>query len=436
MRTASFYTLGCRLNQTESALLGHALKKKGYLITTKKENADLCVINSCTVTGMSDSKCRQTIRQVQKKNPTAIVAVIGCYSQMASDEILEIGGVHLILGSQDKMKLVEYLDQVELDGAPVVSVGAIDKQSFQLGFEGQHRGLTRANLKIQDGCDFVCSFCIIPQARGRSRSRLQEDCLLEAKALAEADVKELVLTGVNLGCYSEGKHNFLTLIQSLESILQIKRVRISSIEPTTVGSEVFALMADAQRQLVPYLHLPLQSGSDKILKLMRRKYNSYDYLQYLDQALEAVPALGIGTDVIVGFPGESDADFQDTYRLLQQSPVHYFHVFPFATRQGTTAANLTEQVPAGLIQERALALRELSDQKRTQFAAHAKGEIQEVLFEHNNGGARWQGYTGHYLRVEVESKEALGNQLRLVQISGNEGSLATGVVLNSVQSAS
>jgi len=425
MRKASFYTLGCRLNQTESALIAHGLKAKGYEVTLEKENTDLCVINTCTVTGMSDQKCRQMIRQVQKANPAAIIAVVGCYSQMASEEILEIGGVHLVLGTQEKLKLPEYLAQVDLAGEPVIAVGAIDKTSFTIDAETQHRGLTRANIKVQDGCDFLCSFCIIPQARGRSRSRVLSDCVGETKNLVAADVKELVLTGVNLGCYAEGEHQFIDLINQL-SATGIQRLRISSIEPTTVGTEVFELMAASDHPLVPHLHLPLQSGSDRILKAMRRKYDGQGYLDYLNSALKAVPNLGVGTDVIVGFPGETDQEFQETYDLLDTSGVQYFHVFPYALRPGTRAAQLPEQLPPQLIQERALALRELGDKKRAQFAAQAVGQVHSVLFEHSKSGGTYHGYTNHYLRVQTQSAADLGNQIHQVKITGTQGHLGLG----------
>jgi len=429
MRKASFYTLGCRLNQTESALIAHGLKAQGYEVTTDKENADLCVVNSCTVTGMSDQKCRQMIRQVQKKNPEAIIAVVGCYSQMASEEILEIGGVHLVLGTQEKLNLPSYLAQVDMAGEPVVAVGAISRTSFSIDAPTQHLGLTRANLKVQDGCDFLCSFCIIPQARGRSRSRVLADCLSEAESLVAADVKELILTGVNIGCYQEGPNNFTDLIKSLAALDGLGRLRISSIEPTTVGTEVFEMMAASDHPLVPHLHLPLQSGSDRVLKAMRRKYDGKGYRDYLESAVQAVPNLGVGTDVIVGFPGETDAEFLETYRLLETSAVQYFHVFPYALRPGTKAAGLDEQLHPSLIQERALALRELGDKKREKFAQQAVGQTHSVLFERNGSGTTWNGYTEHYLRVQVVSEENLGNQIRQVKLTGNKGHLGSGVLV-------
>lgn len=426
MLTASFYTLGCRLNQTESALIAQSLKAKGYEITESKTGADLCVINSCTVTGPSDLKCRQLIRQVQKQNPGAKVAVIGCYSQMASEEILAIGGVDLVLGTEDKLKLAQYLDLVEPGGEPVVRVGAIGKGAFSLDAPVQHRGQTRANLKIQDGCDFLCSFCIIPQARGRSRSRLFADALAEARSLGEAGVKELVLTGVNLGCYEEGGKGFLDLLAALEDVPGVERIRISSIEPTTLGTQVFGPMADPKAKLVPHLHLPLQSGSDRVLKAMRRRYDQAEYLAFLEQAVREVPDLGVGTDVIVGFPGETDREFQETYDLLAQSAVQYFHVFPFALRPGTKAESMEGFLPTPLITERALALRELGDRKQEAFARSYLGRELRVLFEHNGGGNRWSGYGDNYLRVQLHSDRPLGNQLVRVRITGHQDSLALG----------
>src|SRR3989339_108343 len=280
MPLASFYTLGCRLNQTETGLIAHSLTKLGYQITEAKEGADLCVINSCTVTGQTDLKCRQLIRQVQKNNPGALVAVVGCFSQMATDQILQIGGVDLILGTEEKLNLARYLKEAQTSEVPIIKVGPISGQAFEQEGAPPLPGQTRANLKIQEGCDFICSFCIIPKARGRSRSRRLANLLEEARMLGERGVKELVLTGVNLGCWEEEKKGFLDLIEALEETPGIERLRISSIEPTTLGREVFASMADPKKKLVPHLHLPLQSGSDEVLLAMRRRYSAHEYMDY------------------------------------------------------------------------------------------------------------------------------------------------------------
>lgn len=426
MKTASFHTLGCRLNQTESALLAHQLKAKGYRVCEEKSGADLCVLNSCTVTGGADQKLRQLIRQIQKNNPGALVAVVGCFSQMASDQLLEIGGVDLILGTNEKMKLGDYLDQYQPGEGPLVAVGPIEKGEFSIEGAGQHLATTRANLKIQEGCDFLCSFCIIPQARGRSRSRRLGDALAEARALGQAGVKELVLTGVNLGCFESEGQSFSGLIQALEAVEGIERIRISSIEPTTVGREVFGPMAEPTSKLAPHLHLPLQAGSDAILKAMRRRYSRAEYIQFVEDAYRSVPGLGLGTDVMVGFPGETEQDFQETFDLLEQLPIQYFHVFPFAVRPGTKAASMPGLVPANVSTERALALRQLSDKKREAFARGHLGQEVEVLFERNEGGAVYSGYTGHFLRVRLDSTEDLGNRLVKVKITGHEGGLALG----------
>ncbi|MDT8446916.1 MAG: tRNA (N(6)-L-threonylcarbamoyladenosine(37)-C(2))-methylthiotransferase MtaB [bacterium] len=429
MKTASFHTLGCRLNQTESALLAHQLKAQGYRVVEEKGGADLCVINSCTVTGQTDQKVRQLVRNIQKNNPGAVIAVLGCFSQMSSEELLEIGGVDLILGTQEKMKLVEYLGRLEPGEGPLVAVGPISKEEFTILQADQHLALTRANLKIQEGCDFLCSFCIIPQARGRSRSRRFGDALSEAEALGQAGVKELVLTGVNLGCFATEGQDFGALLAALEEVPGIERLRISSIEPTTLGPEVFGPMKDPNRKLTPHLHLPLQAGSDVILKAMRRRYSAAEYRAFVLDAAAAVPGLGLGTDVMVGFPGETDADFQATYRLLEELPIQYFHVFPFAERPGTRAASLGERVTPSVATERALALRELSDAKRAAFAQAQVGQLVSVLFERNEGGNRYAGYTGNYLRVLAESEQDLGNQIITVQITATQGALAIGQLI-------
>jgi len=272
MLKAAFFTLGCRLNQTESAIMAKGLENAGYQIIQEQNDADLCVINTCTVTNQSDAKCRRRIRTIQRNNPTAVIAVVGCFSQIASEQILAIGGVHLILGNQEKLNLHKYVSSVTSADTPIIRIDKISKSPFSIETLGQHLDSTRANLKIQDGCDFICSYCIIPTARGRSRPRELEDIRQETQELAKIGVKEIILTGVNLGTYLYQGIDFLNLLDLFEEIDGIERVRISSIEPTTIGTEIFQLMRDDISKLLSYLHLPLQSVNDVILKKMRRRY--------------------------------------------------------------------------------------------------------------------------------------------------------------------
>ncbi|MCP4749455.1 MAG: tRNA (N(6)-L-threonylcarbamoyladenosine(37)-C(2))-methylthiotransferase MtaB [Proteobacteria bacterium] len=426
MLKAAFYTLGCRLNQTESAIMAKGLENAGYLITQDLKNADLCVINTCTVTNQSDIKCRRKIRAIQRGNPEAVIAVVGCFSQISSRQILDIGGVDLILGNQEKLNLPEYLSQAKESSQPIVNVAPISKTPFAISTIGQYLGSTRANLKIQDGCDFVCSFCIIPSARGRSRPREIENIRREVIDLAEAGVQEIVLTGVNIGTYEYENTGFIDLLDLFEKIDGIRRVRISSIEPTTVGPEIFALMKDWSSKLVPYLHLPLQSANNDILKKMRRRYLFEEFRDFVVQAVDEVPQICIGSDVIVGFPGETEEMFEETVSALQQIPVHYFHVFPYAERKGTKSEKLTPKNPGNAISRRAAVLRKLSDQKREEFVRRFRGEVLEVLFEGNDGGDRWQGYSQNYIRVSVTSEESMKNRIRSVEVLSSDGGRAFG----------
>lgn len=429
MQTVAFSTLGCRLNQTETAIIAKSLEDNGYQVIKDVHTADICVINTCTVTGQSDSKCRQTIRGIQKKNPAAKIAVIGCFSEVSSEQIDAIGGIHIILGNQEKLNLLKYLPALETAKEPIIRVGSISKESFSIDTIGQHLGSTRANLKVQDGCNFFCSYCIIPFARGRSRSRELENIRQEALKLAENGVKEVILTGINVGTYEYKSKGFLDVLDIFNDINDIQRVRISSIEPTTVGTEIFSLMADPGNKLVPYLHLPLQSGSEAILQAMRRRYTIEEYKAYIEEARKSVPDICIGTDILVGFPGETDEMFDETYNNLKCFPVNYFHVFPYAERKGTQSVKIKEKVNGKVISRRAAILRELSAQKRDEFVSRYYDQTVQVLFEGTPNGDRWQGYSGNYIRVEVTSTENLKNQIRTVKILRSIDGLALGQLI-------
>jgi len=429
MPIASFFTLGCRLNQTESAIMAKSLEALNYVITENKTDSDLCVINTCTVTNQSDSKCRQAIRSIRKNNPTAILAVVGCFSQISSKIIEDIGGVDIILGNEEKLNLRHYVENFLKDSTPIIVVGNISKNAFTIDTIGQHLGSTRANLKVQDGCDFVCAYCIIPRARGRSRSRKVDNIKQEALQLAAEGVKEIILTGVNIGTYQYQDYDIIKLLETFEQISGIQRVRISSIEPTTIGKNVFELMQNPDHKLVPYLHLPLQSGSNTILKAMRRRYEIQEFEDYVLSAAEQVPDICIGSDVIVGFPGETDALFEETLSTLEKLPIHYFHVFPYAERAGTKSVSLPDKVNSNTANRRASVLRILSEQKRTRFAEEFIGREVEVLFEGGNKGNIWKGYTGNYIRVSAESPLPLKNKISLVKIISAENGQAKGKLL-------
>ncbi|MBU2514603.1 tRNA (N(6)-L-threonylcarbamoyladenosine(37)-C(2))-methylthiotransferase MtaB [bacterium] len=429
MLKAVFYTLGCRLNQTESAIMAKGLENAGYIIEESGNDADLYIINTCTVTNQSNSKCRKKIRSIQKTSPNSIIAVVGCFSQIASEQILEIGGVHLILGNQEKLNLHEYLPEISTSDQPVVHIGKLSKEPFSIATIGQHLNTTRANLKIQDGCDFICSFCVIPSARGRSRPRQPENIREELKKLEEDGIKEVILTGVNVGTYQFETIDFIKLLDIFEEFDGIKRVRISSIEPTTVGTEIFEWMKNDSK-ILPYLHLPLQSANNKILAKMRRRYTFEEYLDFINQAKQEVPNICIGSDVIVGFPAEDDTVFGDTFTALSKAPIDYFHVFPYAERKGTTSEKLTPKIDKKEIQRRALVLRELSDQKRQGFIKQNLGNTLKVLFEKVTGENNWQGYSENYIRVTVKSEVNLKNQIRSVLITDVRGDLVFGKLVS------
>ncbi len=408
--------------------MAKGLEDEGYQIVRDMENADLCVVNTCTVTNQSNAKCRKKIRAIQRNNPRAFIAVVGCFSQIASGQILEIGNVDLILGNEEKLNLHKYVSKLKHGDKPMVQIDPISKGPFTIQTIGQYLGATRANLKIQDGCDFICSFCIIPSARGRSRPREIENIRLEATKLAETGVKEIILTGVNIGTYRFEETDFVQLLDLFETINGIERVRISSIEPTTIGKEVFPLMKSRTSKLVPHLHLPLQSANDQVLKMMRRRYVFDEYRDFVLKAIDAVPDICIGSDIIVGFPGESAEMFEETVSSLQRIPVNYFHVFPYAERKGTTSVKLKPKNPGGVIARRASVLRELSDRKKDEFIQRFCGREVNVLFEKNEGGTLWRGYSDNYIRVSTISRASLKNEIRSVRILRSENGVASGEV--------
>ncbi len=427
---ASFYTLGCRLNQAETALIGADFLNKGYDVVPFGAETDVCVINTCTVTEQADAKCRQLVRQVLKRSPGALVAVVGCYSQMDAEALAEIEGVDLIIGTEEKMRVAELVDIPQKLPQPVIVKGKISSEPFTISSIGNYEHATRANLKIQDGCDFMCTFCIIPFARGRARSRAFWDIQREAIALVARGHKELVLTGVNLGTYEfEGK-DLLDVIRMLETIDGLQRIRISSIEPTTIPESLVYYMADSEK-LCNHFHIPLQSGHDETLKRMRRFYTVSEYTNFIELVHKTVPDVCLGADVMVGFPGERDTEFAETITLLRELPFAYFHVFPFSQRPGTAAVKMPGQVPAPLRKRRSEALRALSNAKRQAFLERHIGQTVRVLMEERNAAGLYQGFTENYLKVGVETDQELGNDIVDVAVEKATGhDLAFGRILN------
>jgi threonylcarbamoyladenosine tRNA methylthiotransferase MtaB len=425
--TASFHSLGCRLNQTEAALWAGAFKQKGYSIVDWGERSDLVVINTCSVTERGEASCRNAIRQALRLHPETFVVVTGCYAQVGLEALRSIEGVDMIVGTEYKDRFPDFIEAPRKLPDPVVLHSAlIDDSDFEIPATGYHH-TTRASLKVQDGCDFFCSFCIIPFTRGRERSRKLFDLYREARELAEQGYQELVLTGVNIGRYEYQGTTFDGMVRKLEEIPGLRRIRITSIEPTTIESSLVSRMARSEK-LCHYFHVPIQSGDTRILERMNRRYDADAYRAFAASVVEQVPDVGLGTDVIVGFPGETEESFERTYELLSSLPFSYFHVFSYSQRYGTKAARLPERVSTEAIKERSHRLRDLSAEKRRAFARRFVGSEVEVLFEQKDESGLWTGLTGNYLRVGVASAEPLRNQLRRVVVREGGSELALGAL--------
>lgn len=416
LKRAVVHTLGCRLNQAESHMIRDRLAVDGYEVVPFGQKADLGIINTCTVTREADAKCRKAIRQFVAKNPDAFTAVIGCYSQMGAAAIAEIPGVDLIVGNQDKFAVLDHV-KAGKNERPVILRDRISGDDFSLTYIGDLPYDKRANLKMQEGCDFMCSFCIIPFARGRARSRDWENTVSEARSAAARGIRELVLTGVNIGTYSNSGKDIVDLVDALNAIPGLIRVRISSIEPTTVPLGLLDRMADPDHALLPYLHLPLQAGSDNVLRLMRRKYSIQEYIDFVEEAVRRVPNLCLGTDIMVGFTGEAESDFQDTCDLFLEQPFAYTHVFPFSERDGTLVLKREDGwVPVEERNRRCTYLRRLSAKKRYDYMDAHSGKTAKVLLEDPRDDG-FPGYTENYIRVRVPNPgHDIRNQLVEVKL--------------------
>ena len=428
-KRASLHTLGCRLNQSETNIVREKLEARGYEIVPFGAPAELGIINTCTVTNEADAKSRKAIRSFIRRNPEAYVAVIGCYSQMGYQALSEIEGVDLIVGNQEKLNVLDFVEAGKNE-QPLVVRDTILRDDFTIETVGSSPVTQRANLKIQDGCDFMCSFCVIPFARGRARSRDLDNLMEEARGLVARGAKELVLTGVNIGTYNWRGHTILDVLDRLNPIEGLDRIRISSIEPTTIPREIFHMMNDPDHALTPYLHIPLQSGSNRILDLMRRKYTREDFLDFVETAAREVQDICIGTDIMVGFPAERQEDFEQTCDLFERGPTAYAHVFKYSARDGTAAARHGEKVGDEEKSRRSARIRRLSATNLTRFHERFRGRSMPVLFEQRQDGW-WSGYTGNYIRVTACSNDILDNRLREVVLEKSEGDLMTGRIAES-----
>lgn len=413
--TAAFYTLGCKLNFAETSTIARNLKDAGYAKVPFDTGAGVYVINTCSVTDNADKKCRNVIRRALRKNPEAKIVVIGCYAQLKPREISKIEGVNLVLGAHEKFNVAEHLESLESHSKGNIKAGRIGKvREFFPSYS--HGDRTRTFFKVQDGCDYYCSFCTIPLARGKSRSNSIKITIEKARELETKNIKEVVLTGVNTGDYGAGtEENFFMLIQELEK-LDIPRFRISSIEPNLLHNEIIKFSGQSH-SFVPHFHVPLQSGSDKMLEIMKRKYNTALYADRVKTIKREMPDACIGVDVIVGHPGETDDEFTATYNFLNDLDISYLHVFTYSERPNTVADKLEGEVPVDVRHERSKMLRILSEKKKRAFYESQRGKVKTVLWEGDNHSGTMQGFTENYVKVKAAYQPSKVNTFERVKLT-------------------
>jgi len=409
-RTVAFHTLGCKLNFSETSTLSRMLEGEGFKKREFDELADVYVINTCSVTENADKECRQLVRRIQRKAPESLVVITGCYAQLKPKEISEIPGVDLVLGAAEKFNLARHIKELSKgDSTRICSCDIDEILDFHSSYSIHDR--TRTFLKVQDGCDYSCSFCTIPLARGKSRSDSIDHVIKNAEHLASQGVKEIVLTGVNLGDFrdSESK-NFYSLVKELEKVPGIQRFRISSIEPNLLTNEIIEFVANSDK-FMPHFHIPLQSGSNKILGLMRRRYRRELYADRVNLIKTLMPHCCIGVDVIVGFPSETDEDFKETFDFLHSLDISYLHVFTYSERDNTQALSIKPVVPINVRHERNKTLRNLSYMKMQYFMEQHTGQVRKVLFEANNKNGMMEGFTDNYIKIATPHRAEWENEI-------------------------
>ncbi len=423
-KRVAFHTLGCKLNFSETATISRDFLHHGFEKVNYRDKADIYVLNTCSVTENADKEARKFIRQVKQRNPNSSVVVIGCYAQLKPNDIAAIDGVDIVLGAEEKFNLLNHLDSINLNGSTKVIQSEIDHvHKFTPSYSSSER--TRSFLKIQDGCDYTCSFCTIPLARGQSRSDTISNTLKVAKEVAETDTREIVLTGVNIGDYGKGSNEtFFDLIQQLDLLDGIDRIRISSIEPNLLTNEIIEFCASS-KIIMPHFHVPLQSGSDKILSAMRRRYKRDLYVNRVTRIKQTIADACIGVDVIVGFPGETEKDFLDTYNFLNELDISYLHVFTYSERPNTDAIEMSEIVSKEIRRERSKMLHVLSDKKRRFFHDQFISKYRPVLFEHMKNG-KLLGHTDNYIQIQMEGGSELINSIHSVKLVDNHGTVVDG----------
>ncbi len=420
-KKVAFYTLGCKLNFSETSTIARSFKSEGFDRVDFNEKADIYVINTCSVTENADKRFKTVVKQAQKYNPEAFIAAIGCYAQLKPEELADVNGVDLVLGATEKFKITDYLNDLSKNDFGEVHSCEIEEADFYVG-SYSIGDRTRAFLKVQDGCDYKCTYCTIPLARGISRSDTLYNVINNAKEISKQNIKEIVLTGVNIGDYGKGefgnkthKHTFLDLVRELDKVEGIERLRISSIEPNLLKNETIELVSKS-RAFVPHFHIPLQSGNNELLKLMKRRYLRELYLDRVNYIKEVMPQACIGVDVIVGFPGETEEHFLDTYNFLNELDISYLHVFTYSERDNTEAAEMNNAVPKDVRSKRSKMLRGLSAKKRRAFYESQIGTNRTVLFEGENKEGYIQGFTENYIKVKTPWNPELINTLHNITL--------------------
>jgi threonylcarbamoyladenosine tRNA methylthiotransferase MtaB len=434
-KKVAFYTLGCKLNFSETSTIARLFDQAGYAKVDFEDTPDIYIINTCSVTENADKKCKQLVKKALKINPNAFVAIIGCYAQLKPEEIGRIPGVDLVLGANEKFNILEHIEQLEEKAAQaILSFASIkETKTFVPAYSAGDR--TRSFLKVQDGCDYFCTFCTIPLARGKSRNASIAETVQEAHKIAQTDIKEVVLTGVNIGDFGQGgEENFLDLIQALDTVEGIDRFRISSIEPNLLTNEIIHFCLETSKRFVPHFHIPLQSGNNRLLKAMRRKYDRELYAERIAYIKKLQPNTCIGVDVIVGFPGETDEEFLDSLNFLKDLDVSYLHVFTYSERANTTAIKLGSSVPMEVRRERSKQLHILSEKKKRAFYESQLGKVNTVLYEHEEDHGIMYGFTENYVKIKAPYDETLVNtfqQVNLLEID-RDGLVCAAPVLENV----
>jgi len=422
IKKVAFYTLGCKLNFSETSTISRDFQNNNYKIVTASKKADIYVINTCSVTQNADNKFKSVVRKMNRLNPNAFIVAIGCYAQLKPNELSDVKGVDLVLGANEKFNILDYIGDLSKNKHPnIYSCDITSVDSYISSYSSNDR--TRAFLKVQDGCDYKCTYCTIPLARGISRSDTLENIKNNVEIIASEGVKEIVLTGVNIGDYGKGEYGnkkhentFFDLVKELDKSENISRFRISSIEPNLLSKEIISFLANS-RLFVPHFHIPLQSGCNEILKSMKRRYNKDLYIDRINHINDTIPNACIGVDVIVGFPGETDEYFMETLDFLKELKISYLHVFTYSERNNTLASTMNFQVPKEVRAKRSMTLRSLSDKKRRVFYESQIGLDKTVLYETENRRGYIYGYTENYLRVRMPWNPELANKLKLVRIN-------------------